>query len=329
MKRLLVGLVLVAGVVAPGTAQTAPSHLLLITGLGGDPAYTASFHATGVELVDAARRWGIADSARVWLAENPSRDRARIQGRSTREEVAAAFAALARRARPGEAVLVVLIGHGSGEGDDSRVNLPGPDPAARDYARWLEPLGRSLVVFVNASSASGDFVPVLSGPGRVIITATRSATERNESVFARHFVTGLASGEADADKDGRITALEAYLHARTAVRQAYEADSRMLTEHAQLDDNGDGRGTADPAASADGDGNLSRQVAFGGPPASTDPRVVALVAERRELEAQVTALRARRATTDSTAYERELERLLLRIAEMTRAIRALERGGRP
>lgn len=323
----LLGLVL-AG--APGLpAQGSPAQVLIITGLGGEPAYSRAFLATGAELHDAAGRWGVADSNRIWLAEDPARDRARIRGRATRDEVASAFATLARRAAAGQVVLVVLIGHGSGAGRDSKVNLTGPDPAAWEYAQWLKPLGAATVVFVNASSASGDFLPELSGPNRVIVTATRSSTERNESLFATHFVRGLASAEADGDKDGRVSVLEAYNYTRAAVRQAYESTNRLLTEHAQLDDDGDGRGATDPAASEGGDGGLARQVAFGGAPASSDPRIVALMTERRALEAQVTALRARRATTDSTAYERELERLLLLVAEKTQAIRALERGGRP
>lgn len=310
-------------------AQGGPQHLVLITGLGGEPAYRRSFLEAGAAIYDVAGRWGVPDSNRTWLAEDPARDPARIRDRAARAEVTAAFAALARRVRPGEVVLVVLIGHGSGQARESKVNILGPDPEAWEYARWLEPLSRATVVFVNASSASGDFLPILSAPGRIVITSTKSATERNESVFYTHFARGLASGDADADKDGRVSVLEAYGYARTEVRRAYESDNRMLTEHAQLDDDGNGSGSTEPAATETGDGMLARQVAFGGAPASSDPRIVALLAERRALEAEVTALRGRRAMTDSTAYQRELERLLLLIAEKTQAIRTLERGARP
>ncbi len=329
MRAAALGLAGLLAALPPLGAQGAPVHLLVISGLGGEPAYSRAFQSAAAGILDAARSWGVPDSSRIWLAEDPARDPARISGRSSREAVAAAFGQLARRAQAGDVVLVVLIGHGSGEGADSRVNLPGPDPVAADYERWLRPLAAATVVFVNTASASGDFLPVLSGPGRIVVTSTRSATERNESVFATHFARGLSSGEADADKDGRVSVLEAYAYARTEVRRAYESDNRMLTEHAQMDDDGDGTGSTDPGAREGGDGLLARQVAFGGAPASSDPRVAALMAERRALESQVTALRGRRALTDSTSYERELERLLLLIAEKTQAIRALERGGRP
>lgn len=327
-RALFLGALALAGP-APAAGQGAPVHLLLISGLSGEPAYAQAFHEAAGLIYDAAGKWGVPDSSRIWLAEDPARDRARIRGRATKETVAAGFGTLAQRARAGDVVLVVLIGHGSGQARESKVNLSGPDPEAWEYEQWLRPFLRSTVVFVNGASASGDFVPILAGPGRIIITSTKTSTERNESVFYSWFAKGLASADADADKDGRVTVLEAFNYARTEVRRAYESDNRMLTEHAQLDDDGDGRAAADPAGTEAGDGALSRQVAFGGAPASTNPRIVALLAERRALEADVAALRGRRAMTDSTAYERELERLLLLIAEKTAAIRAIERGGPP
>src|SRR5690606_31138876 len=111
---------------------------------------------------------GVADSSLVWLAEDVSLDPTRIRGRSTRDAVAAAFTSLSQRARPGDLFLVVLIGHGSGEGTDSRVNLPLADPTAAEYNAWLTGFSQQSVVFVNTASASGDFAKVLAGPGRVI-----------------------------------------------------------------------------------------------------------------------------------------------------------------
>ena len=84
----------------------------------------------------------------------------------------------------------------------------------------------------------------------------------------------------------------------------------MLTEHAVLSDSA-----------------LARTVSFGAPRGGTDPRIAALVAERQELESQVGALRGRKAYTDSSVYEHELERLLLLLAEKSQAIRAA--GGKP
>lgn len=288
-------------------------HVLIVTGLAGEPRYATAFHATSAALHDLARTaWGVTDSSVVLLAEKPETDPVRIRGRSTREGVGQALVGLSRRVAPGDVVLIVLVGHGSGEGADSRVSLPGPDATAADFRTWLAGFARQTVVFVNAASASGDFLETLTAPGRVVITATRSPLERNEALFAEHFVRGLA-GAADADKDDRVSALEAFGYAKREVARVYDSDNRLLTEHAQL---------ADSA--------LAAGVTFGGTqPAGGrgDPRTATLVAERRALEAQVADLRARKASMDSTAYERELEGLLLEIAEKTRAIRAI--GERP
>ncbi|MDB4917035.1 MAG: hypothetical protein JWM95_4679 [Gemmatimonadetes bacterium] len=306
MKRLLVALLLAAAPVA----HAQKVHLLIITGLAGEPQYGTAFRAEAALLADSARkRWGVADSSLIVLGEDPAADPKHITGHSTREEVARAFLQLTKRVVAGDVVLVFLNGHGAGEGVASRVNLPGPDPTAGDFATWIAGFTAQTVVFVNAASGSGDFTGVLAGRGRVIVTATRTALERNEVQFARPFVVGL-TGAADTDKDDRVSVLEAVDYAKKEIARLYDADKRMLTEHAVVTD------TA-----------LARSVTFGAPRAAADPRVLALIAERQQLEAQVAALRGRKATTDSTTYSAELERLLLLMAEKSQAIRTA--GGKP
>ena len=302
-----VALAAAAAIATPVSAQQ--THLLVIQGLSGEPQFKRQYDSTTALVRDAARkRWNVADSNIIVLAEtaNPA---ARVE-RSSRENVAAAFVALSRRVRGGDVVLVMLMGHGSGEGPASKVNMPGVDPTAADFAAWISGLSRQTVVFVNAASGSGDFVPVLKGPGRIVVTATRSALERNESIFAPHFAAGLASDASDGDKDGRVSVMEAFRYANREVARVYESTKRMQTEHAQVSDS-----------------TLAARVAFGGAASSTNPRVAALVAERQELEADVAALRAKKASMPADAYDKELERLLLAIAEKSQAIRAA--GGKP
>lgn len=295
---------------APAAAQQ--THVLIITGLAGEPKYAQEFHEVSRALFDVARdHWKVADSSLIWLAADTARDGARVRERATRESVAEAFLALSHRVGAGDAVLIVLVGHGSGEGAASRVNLPGPDPTAADYAGWLSAFTAQQVVVFNTATASGDFVNVLRAPGRVIVTATRSSFERNESRFAGFLARGIASGDADADKDGRIAVREAFAFADREVARSYEAAGTLRSEHAVLSD------TA-----------LAARVSFGPPAAGADdPRVRALVASRRAVEDSVTAHRAKRAELTVEAYENELERLLVRIAELNAAIRAA--GGRP
>jgi len=283
------------------------THVLVAAGLSGDPAFKARF-STAVAAVRsvAATRWGVPDSNLVVLTE----DSTTYNGRSTKENIGAAFVALSKRAQPGDVVLVLLMGHGSGEGASSKVNLPGPDATASEYAAWIAPFGKQQLVFVNAATGSGDFVPVLSAPGRVVVTATRSAVEKNDAEFLQHFTRALTTDDADVNKDGRLSVLEAFRFARTEVIKSYESSNRMLTEHAVVSDS-----------------VTAMRIAFGRTATSSDPRVAALVAERQALESQVAALRGRKASMDSTAYDAELEKLLLAIAEKTAAIKAAG-GGR-
>jgi hypothetical protein len=298
---------LVAPMVVQAQAAGA-TRVLLVSGLSGEPRFATAFHAAASALYDAARtRWGVADSNLVYLAEDPALDPRRIRGRATRDNLAAAFGELARSSAPGDVVLVLLLGHGSGQGLESRLSLPGTDAAAADFASWLKPLAGRTLVLVNSASGSGDFLAALADSDRVVITATKSAFERNETTFAAYFARGLSSGEADADKDERVTVLEAFQFARREVARGYETRNVLLTEHAQLSDS-----------------SLAKRVGFGTAPVPSDPRIAALYAQRRTLVGEVEALRRKKGSLDSLAYERELTRLLLELANKTAELRAAE-----
>ena len=285
-------------------------HVLVVSGLSGDPAFKKSFEQIVGTVTQAARvKWGVTDSSMIVLMED-SLPNALSNGRSTRLAVGNAFTTLSTRMKPGDVFLVLLLGHGSGEGAGSKVNLPGPDATAAEYATWVSGFAKQSVVFVNAATGSGDFLSTMAAPGRVVITATRSAVERNESIFAGLFAKALASEEADDDKDGRVSVLEAFRYAQREVAKVYDSSGRMQTEHAQLSDS-----------------TRATTLSFGKTLVSADPRVAALIAERQALESGVAALRAKKPTMDEAAYEKALERLLVAIAEKTHAIRAA--GGKP
>lgn len=285
------------------------THVLLVVGLSGAPQFKRAFDASAMAARDAARqRWGVSDSSLIVLTEDSTRT-AWSSGRSTRENIAQAFLTLSSRVQPGDVVFVMLMGHGSGEGAQSKVNLPGPDATAAEYASWLGGFAKQQVVFVNAATGSGDFVPVLKAPNRVVITATKTANERNESLFLQYFAGALGLDAADADKDGRLSVFEVFRFARTEVSKVYTTSNRLQTEHALVSDS-----------------LLASRVAFGKTAASADPRITALIAERQALESEVASLRTKKATMTAEAYDAELERLLLALAEKTKAIRAAGGG---
>jgi hypothetical protein len=309
--------------------DVAGSHLLVVVGLGGDLENADRFHQWAVTLVDAARgRYGLPADSVTYLGEDPSRDPVRISGRSTREAVAGAVAQIASRARPGDRVFIVLIGHGASATAAARFNLPGPDLTAPEFAKLLDRLASQTVVFVNTASASGGFVPALAGKDRAVITATKTDGEKNQARFGEYFVAAFAAtdSDADTDKDGRVSVLEAFLWARARTTDSYNRDGQLLTEHAVLDDNGDGK-AADAPGQPGGDGTLSRTIFLSAASSTrpsgdvSDPELRALVAQRDALEARIAALRAAKDGTAPDKYERDLEQLLIDLARVNRAVR--------
>ncbi len=310
-------------------AQALPrTFVLIVSGASGEPAFAVQMHTQALALRTAASRFGVPDSLITYLAEDPAADPRVISGKSSRDGVEKAIASIAVRARAGDDVFILLLGHGSAEGDVSKFNLPGPDLTASDFAALLGRLAGETVALVNATNSSGDFVKALSGPRRVIITATRTARESNETLFGQHFVDAYAADGADTDKDGRVSLLEAFAYASREVKREYEQTNRLQTEHALLDDDGDGEGHTD-ASDAGPDGLVARSF-FLAPAAgvsaalANDPRAVELLATQRRLQAQIDSLRAFKASMKEDDYQQALDPLLLKLAETSRALRALE-----
>jgi hypothetical protein len=310
---------------APAAAQNV--HVAVIVGLAGSPEHGELFHKWASTLVDAAsQRFGIPPERIVYLAEKPVADAKRISGRSTRDEIAGAFDRMAKSAGPEDLVFVVLIGHGTFDGRVAKFNLPGPDMTAADFEPLLKRVAAGRLVFVNTASASGPFIEALSGPGRTIVTATRNGSERFATLFGGFFVEGLTSGQADADKNGRVSVLEAFNHARREVATAYEREGIMLTEHALLDDSGDREGTAQPTADGK-EGRVASILTLGSvapaDPLPEDPQLRALVEEQRALERRVESLKLLKDGMAPERYASELEKVLTELALKTRQIKEL------
>lgn len=332
MKPASVAVVLAAlAVPAAPPAAGAQTYLVVVSGLGGDPQFSTLFYQWGRTLVDAASRLGLPDSQVTFLAEQPARDSLRIDGPATRDDITRSLGALAARVPPEAVLVLVLLGHGSDRGSP-RLSLPGPDLSAGELGQVLSAFPTQRVAVINTASASGGFVPALSARRRVVITATKSGFEQNHATFGGHFVEAFTGTAADADKNERVSLLEAFQYARQAVRRAYEADQRLLTEHALLDDNGDGVGSETPGETA-GDGVLAASVflapAVPALAAAGDPELQTLLARKASLEGRIAELRARRASLSTDEYDRQLEALLVDLAEVDQRIRERGSGRRP
>lgn len=220
---------------------------------------------------------------------------------------------------------IVLIGHGTFDGREARFNLRGPDLGATELAGWLKPFKRPLVI-IDGSSSSSPFLNKLSGPGRVVITATRSGHEQNYSRFGSHLARALIDPAADLDKDRQVSVLEAFIMASRRLVEWYDADGRLATEHPLLDDNGDGAGTpADwfrgvrAVKKADGgagvDGTRAHQVHL---VRSVDEQKLGTAerARRDELEAALSKLRESKTSLPQDEYFQRLETLMLELSRI-------------
>src|SRR6476469_5516956 len=218
----------VLAIAAPVAAQTV--HLAVIVGLAGEPEHAEFFQRWASTLVDGATaRLGVPRDHIIYLAEQPERDPKRATGKSTKEEIERAFATLAKNSKPDDVVFVVLIGHGTFDGKVAKFNLPGPDMSPANFEPLLKSIPSKHIVFVDTTSSSGPFLEELSGPGRTIVTATRTGAERYATLFGGYFVDALMSESADADKNHRVTVLEAFNAAKLGVARAYEQQGIMLT----------------------------------------------------------------------------------------------------
>ena len=306
------------------------AFLLIVVGLAGDPEHGELFQKWGSALAEASESVGVASDRLVYLSD--AKEDARVHARATREEIDKALSGFAQAAAPDDVVYVVLMGHGSFDGSTARFNLPGPDMTPADFNTLLKKLPTRNVVFVNTSSSSGPFVEELSAPGRTIITATRNGAERFTTLFGGYFVEAFSADAADADKNKRVSMLEAFQYAKNEVARAYEREGLLATEHALLDDNGDKEGSQDPTATGS-EGRLAAALSLGSAanaaPLPDDPTLRALYLERRELERRVEALRLLKDSLPPAKYASELERRVTDLALKTREIRTLEGDATP
>jgi hypothetical protein len=290
------------------------ASVVVVVGAEGTEEYGRQFRQWAGRWEEAARR-GNADITMIGLDEPGEKsDRARLQER------------LAESAGPAsEPFWLVLIGHGTFDGKTARFNLRGPDVSAADVAAWVKPLARPLAI-VNCASCGGPFLNELSGPERVVVTATRSGHEASFARFGDFLSSAIGDPKADLDKDEQVSLLEAYLLASSGVREFYEQEGRLATEHSLLDDNGDRLGT--PADWFKGvravktakngarpDGLRAGQLHLVAGP--REQQLSPAARQRRDqLEQDLARLRERKAELSEDDYFQQLEPLLLELSRL-------------
>ena len=301
------------------TAENDGRWAILVAGISGEPAIQADYlkqiRELNAILVD---QYGFQKDRIPVLFDDPSKGPGLVRYQSTREGLSQACRDIAARSTAGDLIIVFILGHGSFDGAHYKLNLVGPDPTAEELASMIYSIPARNFVVVNTTTCSGASLKALSGTGKVVITATKSGREGNQTRMSGFFVEALKDHNSDVDKNGRVSVLEAFNYAVAKVEEYYSKEGSLQTEHPVLDDNGDGEGHSNPGPD-NGDGLIARTIYLDSDKAlltSSSPgsESVALAREAESLEKQIEALKYSKKDMSESEYEKKLEELLLNLA---------------
>ncbi len=298
-------MVCVSFLLAASSARSA-AYYVTLAGLGGTPDYEMQFAKWATELDQELRMNGPA--ARVVTLSGAS---------ATRRGVEQALLQAARDVKPEDAFALLLIGHGTFDGSDYKFNLPGPDLTAGELASALNRIPARRQLVVNMTSCSGASLPALARKDRIVITATKSGTEKNAPVFARYWVDALRDPAADTDKNGTVSALEAFTYAQRKTAAYFESEKLLATEHATMNDSGTVN-TAREARAENGRALLASAFPVLRPQVDTEtsasPEKQRLIVRKEQLEAKIDRLKYEKAAMPANEYKQQLTALLLDLA---------------
>ena len=287
------------------TAAQANTWYVTIAGLGGEPEYEVRFAGWAADLDKSLRA---IPGAQVNTYSGKQ---------ATKGTLRKAFTEFATKVKPEDNFAVILIGHGTFDGNEYKLNIPGPDISATELASWLDKIPATRQLVVNTTSAAGASVSALQKANRTIIAATRNGTEKNATLFARYFVEAFRDPGADTDKNETMSALEAFKYADQKTVKFYETQKRLATEHAVLEDTGKGEAVRAPSAE-NGKGLTAARfplMALGNAQKFSAEKQK-LVEQKQDLEGQIDKLKYEKAATPADEYRRKLAQLLVQLAKI-------------
>lgn len=303
MKRLLL---LVCAFLLASRANAATFYVT-VAGLGGEPDYEQRFTANANDL---DRIFKSAPGAHVFTLTGKQ---------STKAKLTDTLGSVVRLAKPEDDFVLILIGHGSFDGAEYKFNLVGPDISGAELAVLCDRIPSKRQLIVDTTSASGGAVSALERPGRAVIAATKSGTEKNATVFARYWVEALEDPTADTDKSDSISALEAFQYADRKTAAFYASQKRLATEHAQFKDTGKGQ----PVRAAEPESREGALLATftvvrlgAAQAAMNDPAKRDLLARKEELEQKIDGLKFQKAAMEPGEYKKALTAALVELAKV-------------
>jgi len=284
----------------------AATFYVIVAGLGGEHDYEQRFTAAANDLDRIFKSAGA--TAHVYTLVGAQATAARF--RDTMNTVES-------EARADDDFALILIGHGSFDGVDYKFNLLGPDLTAAEIAALCDRIASRRQLVVDTTSASGGAIEALEKPGRAVIAATKSGTEKNATVFARYWVDALEDPSADADKSDSVSAMEAFRYATERTAAFYDAEKRLATEHPVFNDVGHGQPVRE---AGNGQGMLLSSFTLlrlgASQRAANDPAKLALLNKKEDLEQKIDTLKYRKAAMDPADYKKQLTDALLELAKV-------------
>ncbi len=288
----------------------ASTYFVTVAGLGGEPDYEQRFTATAQDLDRVLKA---SAGAHVFTLTGKE---------ATKTHLLEIMATVAQQARPEDDFVLTLIGHGSFDGLEYKFNLPGPDVSAVDLAGMCDRIPARRQLVVNTTSASGGSIAALKKPGRGVIAATKTGTEKNATVFARYWAEALQDPAADVDKSEAVSAMEAFTYADRKTAAFYDTQKRLATEHAVFEDTGHGEpvriGKTAPGAGGGKEGLLLASFTVermgAGQVAMNSPAKRDLLQKKEELEQKIDALKYSKPAMDPEQYKRQLTAALVELA---------------
>jgi hypothetical protein len=246
----------------PAGPSLAVTQVLVISGIGGEAEFDARFTQWSQKVATASAT-ATGDPERV----------VRLAGDAAKREAVQAALQKAAGLREGDQFVLVLLGHGTYDGSEYRFNLPGPDLTGTELLALLDKIPSTVSqLVVNATSTSGAIADA------------------------------LASEEADRDKDGAVTAQEAYDYANRKVGDAFKADAAIVSEHARI-------GGSEPSRFIVARLGAAAQFA-------SDAQLMAMRNEQAVLEQKLGELRAQKAQWTQDDYFNRIEPVLVDLARL-------------
>jgi hypothetical protein len=299
--------ILVAMLLFPILAH-AESSALIISGAPGDEEHTKKYTA-----------W--TESTRLVLVGEmgflPNRVIVLSNEKATQAEIKDAFAKLKDQLKPADSFFLFLIGHGSYDGLEYKFNNVGPDLTGSDFSKLLAPLSASRIVVVNSSSNSGGATEAMAGKNRMIVSATKTGFEGNDTVFYEYFLAGLQKSAADENKDQKVSVWEAFKFAVDGVERFYKDAGRIATEHPQISDNGSpmsGVVSSAPVMANLTSFNVDRPVTV------ADAKLQTLLDEQKQIQQKIEALQINKASMSPADFDKQIEDLILQLAQKTQQV---------